>query len=168
MDELRRKLMLEESASRLRAAERLCSVDDSSSAYLLRLLGFELLLKLVYEQISGNPAPRHHKYEEIFCALDQETQDSLLQLAGERIGPSGLTEDAVRVIKELGLNFIELRYPYEKYARMSSEEYAQLGSDWIASGAKLEDAIFRFHPEELLGLTYAAQTLAGEVSYCYG
>lgn len=53
-----------------------------------------------------------------------------------------------------------MRYPYEKYNSMSELEYAAVGDNWIASGANTSDADYRYHPEELLGLTFALQQLA--------
>lgn len=158
MDSFRRDLMLRESDSRLQSADLLrSSGDDSDSAYLLRLLGFELLLKVIFEESIGAPAPRHHRYGEIFALLPQDIQANLVRLAGERIGPSALASDPIQVLTELGSNFIGLRYPYDKYARMSAAEYAQAGSNWAAAGAELQSAVFRYHPEELVGLTYGAQ-----------
>ena len=158
MDTLRRDLMLRESGSRLQSAELLrISGDGSDSAYLLRLLGFELLLKVIFEESRGVSAPRHHRYAEIFTALPADVQTKLVRLAGERIGPSALASDPIQVLTELGANFIGLRYPYDKYAGMSAVEYAKAGSDWVAAGAELQSAVFRYHPEELVGLTYGAQ-----------
>ena len=51
MGTVRHELMLRESASRYASAELLQAAGDSSdSAYLLELLGFELLLKVVVER----------------------------------------------------------------------------------------------------------------------
>ena len=158
MHTFRRDLMLRESDSRLQSADLLRTAgDDSDSAYLLRLLGFELLLKVIFEDSLGVSAPKHHRYAEIFAALPQDAQAKLVRLAGERIGPSALASDPIQVLTELGANFIGIRYPYDKYAGMSAAEYAQAGSDWVAAGAGLQSAVFRYHPEELLGLTYGAQ-----------
>jgi hypothetical protein len=43
---------------------------------------------------------------------------------------------------------------------MTESEYAAVGAKWIASGAANSDADFRYHPEELLGLTHALQHLS--------
>ena len=160
MDSFRRNLMLRESNSRLQSAELLRSAgDDSDSAYLLRLLGLELLLKVIFEESLGTPSPRHHRYAEIFFALPQNVQDNLLRIAGERIGPSALADDPILVLTELGSNFISLRYPYDKYAGLSEAEYGQAGKDWVEAGSDPQDAVFRYHPEELVGLTYGAQQI---------
>jgi hypothetical protein len=161
MGTVRHKLMLQESEKRLASAQFLrSSQDDSDSVYLLELLAFELLLKLVMERVTQSTAPFHHYYDKIFSSLSRNTQDEILRLAGERIGPSTLSNDHLGVLKDLSSNFVGLRYPYEKYSDMSEQEYAAAGANWIASGAHTSEADYRYHPEELLGLTFALQQLA--------
>jgi hypothetical protein len=160
MDTVRHKLMIHESEKRFEAAAALrASGEDSDSAYLLRLLGFELLLKVVVEQ-STSSAAHGHKYAELFSSLPANVQSDLLRLAGERIGPSGLTASHLAVLNDLGSNFVGLRYPYEKYGHMTEQEYEQVGQDWINAGANNADAEFRYHPEELLGLIVALKQVA--------
>jgi hypothetical protein len=91
--------------------------------------------------------------------LPQHVQINLLRLSGDRIGPSTLSTDPIQVLTELGSNFISLRYPYNKYAGMSEAEYGRAGRDWVAAGSEPQDAVFRYHPEELVGLTYGAQQI---------
>ena len=160
MDQFRRNLMLRESESRLRSADLLRTAnDEADSAYLLRLLAFELLLKVILEESHGVAPPRHHRYGELFVTLPEEVKDDLIRLASERVGPSALSSDPIRVLNELGSNFIDLRYPYDKYVGMNETQYHQAGMDWISAGSAPQNAVFRYHPEELLGLTYAAQQI---------
>ncbi|MBQ4856189.1 HEPN domain-containing protein [Rhodanobacter sp. B2A1Ga4] len=162
MDALRRMLMLRESLSWTEAANTLTeSGEHFDAATLLRLLAFELALKALVEQYTTSQAPKHHRYAEIFKLLPDDIQRRLLEVAGERIGPSRLGRDANAVLEELGENFKGLRYPWERYAGLSEEQYSRLGQDWIAAGAQTDHAAFRFYPEELFGLTYAARHLAG-------
>ncbi|QCW24442.1 hypothetical protein FE772_00905 [Lysobacter enzymogenes] len=152
--------MIKESEKRLASAELLRSrQDDSDSAYLLELLAFELLLKLVTEKTTQSIAPWHHHYDRIFDSLSRSTQDEILRLAGERIGPSALSSDHLGVLRDLSSNFVGLRYPYEKYSNMSEQEFSAVGANWIASGARTAEADYRYHPEELLGLTSALQQI---------
>lgn len=152
---LRHALMIREAATRLQSADMLRQAgDDSDSAYLLRLLAFELLLKAALEKATCKYG-RHHEYDKLFAHLPSIVQDSLLRAAGERIGPSSLTHDPVDVLKDLGANFIGLRYPYEKYGHMNQAEYDQVGTAWVESGAEVANADYRYHPEELFGLTFA-------------
>ena len=153
--------MRRESERRLSAAQLLrASGDESDSAYLLELLAFELLLKLTLEIATQSKAPNHHHYDAIFCSIPVQTQSEILRIAGGRVGPSSLSSSHVGVLKDLGSNFVKLRYPFEKYSDMTESEYAAAGAKWIASGAANTDADFRYHPEELLGLTHALQHLS--------
>jgi hypothetical protein len=88
-------------------------------------------------------------------------QSRLLGLAGERIGPSGLF-DQNKVFADWTANFDGLRYPFEKYENDTAQEYEDRVNRWLSEGARLEDATFRFHPEELLGMLYALRIEAGE------
>ncbi|UJB19193.1 MULTISPECIES: hypothetical protein [Lysobacter] len=161
MGTVRHKLMLQESEKRLASAQLLrSSQDDSDSAYLLELLAFELYLKLVMERATQSTAPFHHHYDKIFDSLPRNTQDEILRLAGERIGPSALSNNHLGVLRDLSSNFVGLRYPYEKYSKISEQEYAAIGANWIASGARTSEADYRYHPEELFGLAFALRQLA--------
>lgn len=162
MDNLRRRLMLRESQRWGEAADALAKAQaQSDAAYILRLLSFELLLKALVEEHAKVRAPMHHRYAEIFTLLPEFVREQLLEMAGERIGPSGLSNAPLVVLEELGRNFSGLRYPWERYEGLSVEQYAVLGPDWIAKGSPLEQAVFRYHPEELHGLTQAAKAIAG-------
>lgn len=164
MSTLRQRLMLREALQRLDDARALATSNTlgpfSNSSHLLSLLGFELLLKLVYETVLGDRAPGHHRYHEIFDKLPEAVQTDILVSARDRIGPSSLNNDVQAVLKEWGSNFIALRYPYEKYEGKTEAEYRNLGEEWVAQGAPLEDALFRFHPEELFGMLYALRAVA--------
>ena len=157
MSIVRHDLMRQEIDKRLRAAQLLrAASDDSDSAYLLELIAFELLLKLTVKEATQVEA-RGHLYDERFNLLPAQMQSELLRIAGERIGPSELSSNHTGVLKDFGSNFVKLRYPYEKYSHMTVSEYADVGVKWVANGAVTADADYRYHPEELLGLTFALQ-----------
>jgi hypothetical protein len=157
---VRHMLMRREIDTRISAASVLENGhDDSDAAYLLRLLAFELLLKLAVEVRTSIRAPKHHHFHRIFRLLPKPAQDHVLRLSGERIGPSALTTNHTSVLKDLGRNFINLRYPYEKYSHLTDTQYRERGAKWLASGAPIRGADFRYHPVELLGLTAALQQL---------
>lgn len=166
MNQLKVRLMYQEALRRLQDAETLSDAmllsEQSDSPYLLRLLGLELLLKLVHELVNHVPAPNHHQYEKIFEKLPSSLQDRLLSLAGERVGPSALASKHPCVLQEWGANFIALRYPWERYKNMSEEEYSQIGKTWVEKGAPLDDATFRYYPEELVGFIAALRIVVGE------
>jgi hypothetical protein len=166
MNNLRLRLMHSEALQRLRDAHTLSEamgfVEQSDSPYLLRLLGLELLLKLVFESSLCKRA-HGHKYERLFSQLPGHLQARLLLLAGERIGRSTLTENHAAVFKEWGQNFVALRYPWERYKSLSEEQYANLGKEWAARGYPLEGARFLYYPEELFGILTALQVVTDEL-----
>lgn len=91
-------------------------------------------------------ASRGHAYEAILGALPTDLRNRLLKIAGERIGPSSLSTDALAILKEWGKNFVSLRYPYERYESLSEVQQAALGPQWLVNGGRLEDATFRYYP----------------------
>jgi hypothetical protein len=167
MNKLKLRLMHQEALRRLQDAETLSQAmvlgERSDSAYLLQLLGLELLLKIVFEAALSKPG-RGHEYEKLFGELPQDLQAKLLSLAGERVGPSALAVDHEPVIKEWGQNFIALRYPWERYATLNEEQYSAVGEAWVSKGAPLEEAMFRYHPEELVGFIAALRIVAAEAA----
>lgn len=160
--------MHREALQRLTDAEvlhRASAIDaPSDSVHLLQLLGLELLLKLVHQVVLQEKSKHRHAYEQIFQALPAQLQSRLLKLAGDRIGPSALSRDAISVLKEWGKNFIDLRYPYERYESLTEDQYAALGKQWVEKGGAIEEAIFRYHPEELFGMLYALRLVAEEMA----
>lgn len=159
--------MHQEALRRLKDAEALSQAmslgESTDSTYLLQLLGLELLLKIVYESALSKPG-RGHEYEKLFGELPQNLQTRLLALAGERIGPSGLAANHEFILKEWGQNFVALRYPWERYATLSEEQYSDVGEAWVSKGAPLEEATFRYHPEELVGFLSALRLVAAEAA----
>ena len=155
-------LMHREALRRLEDAKVLAGRGDS--AHLLSLLDFELLLKLVYEVTVGKKTLHGHKYQLIFRDLAAETQKEILERAGNRIGPSALNTAASDIFKEWGENFISLRYPYEKYEGLTEEEYLRLSDQWVEAGAPLEEAQFRYFPEELFGMVEGLKQIADEMA----
>ena len=107
---------------------------------------------------------RGHEDEKLFNRLPADLQSRLLSLAGERVGPSSLTSNHNLILREWGRNFIDLRYPWERYKGMSEEDFSRVSAEWVAKGAPLEDASFRYYPEELVGLLAALRTVASELA----
>ena len=162
MDPLRKRLILKEAEKRLRDAEVLEAAGGpgrGDSDYLLRLLALELLLKFHYEADTGKQPPKNHKYGALFERLSPGHQSLLLEEAGNRIGPSDLSTRPMNVLEEWSLNFVLLRYPYEKYKGMTEQEFRGHSDHWLKEGTALEDADFRYYPEELYGFLHALQTV---------
>lgn len=153
------RLMSQEADGRLADAEFLESRAESTSdsAYQLRLLAFELLLKATVRIHEGMPG-RSHQYPELFRLLPDGVSDRLVEVAGTRMTTSADYSDVDGVLRRLAQNFVALRYPYEKYEGKSAEAYVARGTEWIANGARVECADFVYHPEELYGLVFALQT----------
>lgn len=161
--------MHQEALQRLRDAETLSEAmalgEQSDSPYLLSLLGLELLLKFVFESVLCRPG-RGHDYEKLFKELPSALQARLLCLAAERVGPSALAGNYELVLQEWGQNFIALRYPWERYETLSENQYSSVGNQWVAKGAPLEEATFRYYPEELVGFLAALRLVAAEMANC--
>lgn len=163
--------MHREAVRRLSDAQLLVEADPigtrrADSDHLLKLLGLELLLKFLFEVEHSRQADSFgHGYKEIFSALRPETQARLISLCGERIGPSPFTKDSTKILAEWGRNFVDLRYPFERYKGLSEEQYAATSARWLQKGAKLESATFRFYPQELSGVLHALQTIANECAH---
>lgn len=139
--------------------------DARDSIYLLELLGLELLLKFVYEIEVGIDAKKHsHFYEKIFSGFPAITKQRVLDLSQDRSGSAELATTHEKILQEWGKNFIELRYPYEKYLHLTEVEYIARGNDWVNAGAKPENADFRLYPYELDGFISALKTVATEHS----
>lgn len=138
--------MHREALQRLTDAEvlhRASAIDaPSDSVHLLQLLGLELLLKLVHQVVLQEKSKHRHAYEQIFQALPAQLQSRLLKLAGDRIGPSALSRNAISVLKEWGKNFIDLRYPYERYESLTEDQYAALGKQWVEKGRQSKRQYF--------------------------
>jgi HEPN domain-containing protein len=150
--------MSREADDRLADAELLESHAESTSdsAYQLRLLAFELLLKATVRIHDGAPG-RSHQYPELFQSLPNGVSSRLVDVARDRMTTSADYSHVDSVLRVLATNFVELRYPYEKYEGITAEAYIARGTQWIEGGASLERADFVYHPEELNGLVFALQ-----------
>ena len=158
--------MYQEALQRLRDADTLSDAmglsEQSDSPYLLRLLGLELLLKLIHEIVLLKSA-RGHDYAKLFGNLPSDLQQRLLSLAGERVGPSALTSKHLLVLEEWGQNFVALRYPWERYSTLTEDEYSRIATTWLDRGAPLDEATFRYFPEELVGFLAALRIVGDEL-----
>lgn len=148
--------MLKEARARAAESDLLsrCVAEQSDGGYLLSLLAFEILLKAAYLVHVGKPK-RSHSYAQLFDALPADVQSGLVNSAVERMSTSADYTDIQKLLCVFSRNFISLRYPYEAYECLSSEEYRKLIESWVERGAREKDATFVYHPEELFGLMHA-------------
>lgn len=142
-------------------AELLAAIFEkrSDGDYLLKLLGFELLLKTV-SLIHGGRT-QGHRYDVIFKALPAGVPDRIVRAAGEHMTTSADYSDVPRLLATFEKNFVALRYPFEKYDDLTAEEYRELGEEWVERGGLEADATFTYHPEELHGLIHALDEEVG-------
>jgi len=129
-------------------------VAESDGAYLLQLIAFEILLKAVSRAHGRPPAP-NHRYEQLFDTLPREVQVRLCAAARGRFGPHANLSDLPSLLSTWSSNFVGLRYAFEFYEGQSLEDVARRGAEWMAAGARTEEADFRYYPMELQALTEA-------------
>ena len=158
MNTLRIKLMHGEAMSRLHDAGILSKniTRASDSNYLLDLLAFELLLKATALMHTGR-YDESHNYQQLFESLPFGVRDQLMASATcwsqKPLNKSGLQ----KLLVLFRNNFVRLRYPFEAYKNMNESEYLEYGKLWVELGAPIEEAEFRYYPEELYGLIKALQ-----------
>ena len=124
---------------------------SSDADYLLKLLAFELLLKALNSAHRGR-VEKHHGYVGLFSQLPDEVQQRVKAGAAERMTIYADYSNFDELLRVFSKNFVALRYPYECYEGLSRAEYHSLGEEWLANGAREDDASFVLHPFELDGL----------------
>lgn len=150
--------MATEASKRLHDASILSSTAGlhSDSAYLLELLAFELLLKATV-RIYGHKPPRNHSYCQLFDNLPPEVRDRVRQVSAARMSTAANYSDVHLLLETWSKNFVDLRYPYERYKGMTEDEYHARGKEWLARGAPEAEAEFRYNPSELHGMIFALE-----------
>ncbi len=153
------KLMYHEATSRLSDADLLSSslYKQSDSDYLIRILAFEILLKGLCLINMGDYC-KGHNYKKIFYSFTEPLQKSLIASASERMGGAVNYTNISKLLECYGSNFIDLRYPHERYRGDTETAYIGRGNTWMENGALLEEATFVYYPTELTGLIYAASS----------
>ncbi|KVC71435.1 hypothetical protein WI73_11490 [Burkholderia ubonensis] len=168
MNELQVKLMRRTALARRKDAQTLRDADPlggrSDSEYMLDLLALELLIKcLLHARDLKYTFQQGHNYEELFKLFPNELQSEILEKAIKITGPSLLTTDPAVLLRKLGRQFIDLRYPHESYRDLSTEaEYVELGEVWEQEGADPKTARVWYHPEELRALLIALEQVTAQ------
>lgn len=147
------RLMLRDAESRVADGDRLNSDlgRRSDSGYLLRLLGFELLLKACVRLHVGAVKP-NHSYLEFWCRLPQVVQQRIATAAQLRMAGHSDYSDLPGLLTTWSRNFVRLRYSYEVYEGQTADDYHARGEAWLARGAPEAEADFVYYPNELRGL----------------
>lgn len=153
------KRMFGEALARLHDAELLSqSIEtQSDSSSLLRILGFEVLLKCAI-RLSGQMPARHHNYAKLWLALPGHAQKEILRFAKERSPGHTDFSDLERLLNWYQFIFEKARYHYELYEGWTLAEQSELGKLWEEIGAPTHEAVVQYHPEELFCLTEALKT----------
>jgi hypothetical protein len=151
--------MVREASGRIADAELLAEMVDkqSDSDAILDVLGFEVLLKAALIA-TGVGKKRGHDYVQLWNQLPGAARDEILTIAKDRMSGADVDySDVDAVLVDWRAVFEEARYGYEMYE--SSEEMRGAAKAWLDAGAPEHKARIRYRPLELMGLTFALQTL---------
>jgi len=129
---------------------------DSDSGYLLKLLGFELLLKaaLYAEKSQEN---HNHNYYAVYCTLSPQLKIFLISEAQIESQVFDIEERVEIILKWYRYNFVRLRYPFQSYKGMSESEYEEYSNLYAELGCPEGEAEFEYYPRELHGLYIALE-----------
>jgi hypothetical protein len=142
--------MFQEAQDRLHDADILaCSLDTrSDSQAIIRILGFEILLKCAL-LLSGQEPKNSHNYKNLWLGLPGGVRKKVLQVASARMpGYADLT-NLEEKLKWWQFVFERARYHYELYENYTLEEQTELGELWVALGAPNHEAVVQYFPSEL-------------------
>ena len=142
--------MFHEAQGRLHDADILArSLDTrSDSQAIIRILGFEILLKCVL-LLSGQEPKESHNYKKLWRGLPGYVRKEVLRVASERMpGHADLT-NLEEKLDWYQFVFERARYHYEFYENYSLKEQTELGELWIALGAPNNEAVVQYFPSEL-------------------
>lgn len=120
----------------------------SDSQVIIRILGFEILLKCAL-LLSGQEPKNSHNYKNLWLGLPGYVQKKVLEVASERMpGHADLTklEDKLEWWRFV---FERARYHYELYENYTLKEQTELGELWVALGAPDHEAVVQYFPNEL-------------------
>lgn len=130
-------------------AESMRSNSDSDS--ILRVLGFEILLKCAIH-LSGQKPSNSHNYVKLWAALPGRVRKEVLVVAESRMPGHADLSDLDFLLNWYRLVFENSRYFYEEYKGYTLEEQKELGECWEARGAPMEEAHIQYFPNELVCL----------------
>jgi hypothetical protein len=133
-------------------AESLRAQSDSQS--LIRILGFEILLKCAI-QLCGQRPKASHNYARLWLALPCSAQKEILEIAMNRMRGHTDFSDLPNLLKWYQIVFEKGRYFYEFYKSYSLNEQQELGEYWTELGSPVEEADMRYYPNELVCLCKA-------------
>jgi hypothetical protein len=145
------KRMFAEAKSRLNDADILARSlqDQSDSVALLRILGFEVLLKCTL--ILCNQRPKNsHSYKKLWRGLPGYVQKEVLIVANELMPDHTNITQLDKLLDCYQFIFEKARYSYELYENFTLKEQQALGEFWVELGAPVEEADIQYYPYELI------------------
>jgi hypothetical protein len=142
--------MFREAQDRLHDADILARSFDthSDSQAIIRILGFEILLKCAL-LLSGQEPKNSHNYKKLWLGLPGYVRKKVVEVASARMpGYADLTNLEGK-LDWWQFVFERARYHYELYADYTLQEQTELGELWIALGAPNHEAVVQYFPSEL-------------------
>ncbi len=119
--------MYDEALVRIADADALAQrVNTSDSSAILRILGFEILLKCAL-RLAGVSETKTHDYSKLWGKLPAPLQSKLLFEAGSRMPGHANLSDIHRLLNWYQFIFERARYHYELYEGYTDGEMAELG-----------------------------------------
>ena len=143
--------MYSEAMARIHDAGILTQAWDSQSdsGSIIRILGFEVLLKCAAFLSLGEIPRLGHSYFQLWEKLPAEARSEIMRVAlTHRPGHADLSQMKT-LLNAYEFVFKKARYYYELYEACTKEEVREAGELWIANGAKNEDAAVVYYPDEL-------------------
>jgi hypothetical protein len=156
MDDFQLQLIYRESVKRFEDGEFLSSVRNSDSGYLLKILGFELMLKASL-YLEKNMENTTHNYDAMYCTLSRELKRTVCSKAQEISQIFDISDRIHEILKWYTFNFVNLRYPYQQYKGLAADEYLEYSELYSELGCPEGEAEFEYFPEELRGLYMALE-----------
>ncbi|WP_394672579.1 hypothetical protein [Limnobacter sp.] len=142
--------MFHEAQDRLHDADVLArSLDTrSDSQAILRILGFEILLKCAL-LLSGQEPKNSHNYKKLWLGLPGHVRKKVLEVASARMPGHADLSNLEEKLEWWQFVFERARYHYELYENYTLKEQTELGALWVALGAPSNEAVVQCFPSEL-------------------
>ncbi len=142
--------MFREAQDRLHDADILAGTGEtrSDSQAIIRILGFEILLKCAL-LLSGQEPKNSHNYKCLWLALPEQAHSKVLEVATAAMPGHADLANLEEKLMWWQFVFQRARYHYELYENYTFNEQAELGELWVALGAPDHEAVVQYFPLEL-------------------
>lgn len=125
------------------------ATSQSDSQQLLRILGFEVLLKCAIRLCSRNPIRTHNYVALWYQGLTDQVRDEVLHTAGERMKGRTDFTDMTQLLEGFRFVFEKARYYCERYDGWTLGHEREFGQPWEDHGAPTGEAEVQYYPNEL-------------------